>query len=184
MTEFSTVLKCEYFPLCSGCKIQGNVAFPPIWSEVEAFFQRVAPEITVSLKVGEVTGWRTRSKLAVRGTPIQPEIGLFKSGSHQVVSIPTCPLHHLSINSLYAKVRKVMIERKIDPYDEERGVGILRYLQFVVESRTHRVQLSLVVNRQSKDSSMEAFVRQLYNEGGLHSIWLNFQLKQTIVLFK
>ena len=177
MTEFSTILKCEYFPLCSGCQIQGEVSSPPIWREIKTFFKSIVPDLNLS----EVTGWRTRSKLAARGTSIEPEIGLFKHGSHQVVSIPSCPLHHPSINILYAKIKKVIIERKIDPYNEENGTGILRYLQFVVERKTARVQLALILNR--RDRSMEEVVKQLYVKEGLHSVWLNFQSEQTNRIF-
>ena len=149
------MLKCEYFPLCSGCERQGDVSSPPVWQELKNFFNQVAPDLSVDLIVKEITGWRCRSKLAVRGNSREPQIGLFKKGSHDVVSIPTCPLHHPSINAISAKVRKIMIERKIEPYDEERGGGLLRYLQFVVERKTRRVQLALVVNRQGKDSVLE-----------------------------
>lgn len=34
--------------------------------------------------------WRCRAKLAVRGTSMDPQIGLFEEGSHFVVDIPSC----------------------------------------------------------------------------------------------
>ena len=150
---------------------------------IKEFFQTVAGDVPISLRIKEINGWRMRSKLAVRGTFKDPQIGLFKHRSHQVVSIPTCPLHHPSINALYSKVKKAIIELKIDPYDEEKGTGILRYLQFVVESKTRRVQLALVVNRPSPDGLLERFVKQLYNQGGLHSVWFNFQAQKTNRIF-
>jgi 23S rRNA (uracil-5-)-methyltransferase RumA len=183
MIEFSTMLKCEYFPLCSGCEIQGDVSLPPIWQGLKIFFNRVALDLFIPLKVKEVTKWRCRSKLAVRGVSTAPQIGLFKKGSHEVVSIPNCPLHHPAINAVNSQVRQAMIEHKIDPYDEEKGSGMLRYLQFVVERKTKLVQLTLVVNRMNKDPQLEKFVKRLYNQGGLHSIWLNFQPMQTNTIF-
>lgn len=181
MTEFSTILKCQYFPLCSGCSFQGDVSLPPIMDVVRKFFQSAAPHVPFSLTTGAVTGWRTRSKLAVRGTVRDPQIGLFKFHSHDVVSIPTCPLHHPSINSSCAKIKTAMIEHKIEPYDEQRGSGTLRYLQFAVDRKTGDVQLTLVVNH--KNSFLDAFVQQLYRMGGFHSIWLNFQPEQVNRIF-
>lgn len=182
-TEFSTILHCNYFPLCSGCSIQGQVSPPPIWKDITEFFHLAAPNVPLSLKTGSVTGWRTRSKLAVRGNSQVPEIGLFKQGSHAVVSIPDCPLHHPAINRLYESVRKKIVECKIEPYDEELGRGILRYVQFVVERKTNRVQLTLVVNRQSLDPSLEKFARSLYHAGSLHSLYFNFQPAQSNTIF-
>ncbi len=183
MTEFSTPLECDYFPLCSGCEKHGDVSSPPVWQTTKEFFHKVASDVPISLKVKEIVGWRTRAKLAVRGTFQEPQIGLFKHRSHQVISIPTCPLHHPSINTIYSKIKKVMIGLKIDPYDEERGTGILRYLQFAVETKTRKVQLALVVNQSSQDALLERFVKQLYTEKGLHSIWLNFQPAKTNRIF-
>ncbi len=72
-----------------------------------------------------------------------------------------------------------MIEWKIEPYDEERGSGVLRYLQFAVDRRTDLVQLTLVINRPINES----FVKQLYNQGGIHSVWLNHQSQNTNRIF-
>ena len=182
MTTFSTLLlKCAYFPLCSGCEIHGDVSVPPVWYQLKIFFQTAAPDIPIPLNVKEIIGWRTRSKLAVRGTAAKPEIGLFKRGSHMVVPIPDCPLHHLSINTAYAHVREAIVKRKIDPYDEQRGAGFLRYLQFAVDRTSGKVQLVCVLNRPSSD--ITPFVKQLYTEGGLHSVWTNVQPEQTNRIF-
>lgn len=163
--------------------MQGEVASPPIWSHVKDFFSRCAPGLSISLRTAEIVGWRTRSKLAVRGSATSPQIGLFKKGSHEVVAIPTCPLHHPSINAAYQKVHKVLIDQKVEPYLEEKGRGIIRYLQFVVDRKTRLVQLAIVVNQRGTDSILEDLVKQLYRMGGFHSIWLNFQPAQTNRIF-
>lgn len=172
MTEFSTI-SCSYFPLCSGCQLQDQVTTPPIWRDVEQFFQSLHNPIT--LEYGSLTGWRVRSKLAVRGTYLKPEIGLFKQGTHEVVSIPDCPLHHLSIQDAYEKVLQWIKEYKIDPFDEEKVTGALRYLQFVVERRNRRVQLTLVLNRKGRDPLIEKNTKYLYESGGFGGIWINLQ---------
>lgn len=179
MTKLSTILKCEYFPLCSGCERQGEVTTPPIFAELKEFFHRIDSSLDFQLTVKDVIHWRCRSKLAVRGTSSHPEIGLFKRGSHDVVSIPHCPLHHPSINRAYAKVIQSVTQCKIDPYREENGSGTLRYLQFAVERKTSRVQLVLVVNRLGWDPCLRDFVKLLYNKDDFHSLWLNFQPQQT-----
>lgn len=72
-----------------------------------------------------------------------------------------------------------MIEWKIEPYDEACGTGILRYLQFAVNRKTDLVQLTLVLNRPINEN----FVKQLYNQGGIHSVWLNYQSQKTNRIF-
>lgn len=76
-----------------------------------------------------------------------------------------------------------MIGYKLEPYDEEKGTGVLRYLQFAVDRKTRDIQLTLVVNQKTKNSLVEGFVKQLYAMGGFHSIWLNFQPQQANRIF-
>eukprot|EP00959_Pyramimonas_sp_CCMP1952_P458353 9476479-Pyramimonas_sp.AAC.3 len=47
---------------------------------------------------GDVHGWRCRVKLAVRGSPTKPLIGLFERNSHRVLPIPNCRYRHSPSN--------------------------------------------------------------------------------------
>ncbi len=156
---------------------------PHIYNEVKKFFQSIDPFLTIPLHNQEIIEWRTRSKLAVRGNEIEPEIGLFKKGTHEVVSIPDCPLHHPAINKAYQAVRQMIIEMKLLPYREDQLTGVLRYLQFVVERKSRRVQLSLTVNRHGKDPVVDRFVKQLYQERVFLGIWVNYLAESTNRVF-
>ena len=150
---------------------------------MKCFFESIDPSLTVPLYHQEIIGWRTRSKLAVRGTFLNPEVGLFKKGSHDVVSIPDCPLHHPAINKAYAVVKRKIIETKLTPYEEGKLTGILRYLQFVVERKSRRVQLTVIVNRRGKDPVVDRFIKELYKEGDFLGIWVNYQPESTNRIF-
>ena len=108
-------------------------------------------------------------------------IGLFQQGTHQVVPLPHCPLHHPAINRAYGIVYDTMKQMRIAPYVEKNHSGLIRYLQFVVERKSRRVQLTIVATRE--DPVLEKWVKQLYIEGGFHSIWLNLQSAQTNTIF-
>lgn len=181
MNKLSTVLSCRHFPRCSGCEIQGELSAPPVWEKLLSFFQQAAPQLSIPVIWGEVTGWRTRSKLAVRGTSQAPAIGLFRRGSHEVVSIPDCPLHHPSINKAVALIADCISSFQFEPYNEALGTGFLRYLQFSVERVTSQVELTCVLNRPFP--SLKDVVNQLYSKGLFHSIWVNMQPEKTNRIF-
>jgi len=187
MTEFSTIpqnqIRCDYFPQCSGCEIHDHVTHPPIYNDVIIFFKSIDPSLSVPLFHQDIIGWRVRSKLAVRGSDLNPAIGLFKKGTHQVVSIPHCPLHHPSINQAYDCVQKKIISLKLQPYREQQRTGMLRYLQFVTERKSGKVQLTLVVNTSQKSHEIDSFVKQLYNTRLFSGIWLNYQPDSTNRIF-
>ena len=181
MNTFSTPLRCDYFPVCSGCDFQGQELVPPIWSSLQEFFTKRAPDAELPLIYQEPQGWRFRAKLAVRGSVDFPRIGLFQRGTHNVVSIPHCPLHHKAILKSYQQVMQTMISAQIMPYNE--STGIVRYLQFLVEKKSQTVQLSIVVNAAEPTKKLSTWVNHLYSLGGFHSIWLNFNTEKTNNIF-
>lgn len=183
MTSSLPILTCSYFPECSGCEIHGEITPPPIADELVHFFKEYADLPHFPIAIGEVVKWRTRAKLAVRGTSEVPLIGLYKRGTHDVVAIEECPLHHPAINKVALQLKALIQSQRIPPYQEPSQKGLLRYLQLFVERKSQKVQLALVVNSHSADAHLKSVVKQLYAEGGLHSIWLNFQPANTNKIF-
>lgn len=181
MNTFSTPLHCDYFPSCSGCDFQGQELVPPVFSCLQDFFTKEAPGLEIPLVYQEPQGWRFRAKLAVRGSIGFPRIGLFQRGTHNVVSIPNCPLHHKAILKSYQQVTQTMIDAQIVPYDESKGM--VRYLQFLVEKKSQTIQLSIVVNASEPTKKLCSWVNHLYSLGGFHSIWLNFNTEKANRIF-
>ncbi|HSW87111.1 MAG TPA: hypothetical protein VLG49_06400 [Rhabdochlamydiaceae bacterium] len=181
LTEFSTI-PCELFTICSGCQLNEHVISPPIWEEIKHYFFSKGLDAPC-LYHKEIIQWRNRVKLAIRGNAENPQIGLFKRGTHEVLSIPSCPMHHpkinLAIQSLIEFIKKIQVQ----PYCENRHRGELRYCQLVVERTSGKVQLSLVVNDDKITPSLSNLAEQLSGTGLFHSIWINFQPAATNRIF-
>ena len=98
---------------------------------------------------GPALGYRHRARLAVRGRPGAPKIGVFQLGSHRIVDIPSCGVHHPSINRVARALKEVLREHRVPPYWESAGPGRggrVRYLQVAVGRADGRVQVVLVDN--------------------------------------
>ncbi len=165
---------CPHFTHCSGCET-GLDTPPPIWEAALSFFKKFS--IAPALHLSSGRGWRMKAKLAVQGNP--PKIGLYKRRTHEVSSIPHCLVHHPSINQAVLYVQQALAESNLSIYEEKTQKGALRYLQFFVERETGRVQLVLVVNAPSLDSSLQSFCRHLEKFPLWHSIWINFHPQAT-----
>eukprot|EP00850_Spirogloea_muscicola_P003003 SM000011S19181 [mRNA] locus=s11:1327571:1331517:- [translate_table: standard] len=74
--------------------------------------------------------------------PESPEIGLFEEDSHVAVDIPGCRAHHPSINAAVELIRDTITDLKIQPYDEETGLGSLRYIQLVLSTYNTAIPLT------------------------------------------
>ncbi len=68
----------------------------------------------------------------------------------------------------FAELIPLIRSHHLTPYDELTHSGKLRYLQFFVDRKSRRVQLTLVVNATSSDAMLKSLVKQLYAKGSFH----------------
>ncbi|CAO2167529.1 unnamed protein product [Urochloa humidicola] len=203
-SSLSTCLDCVHFGKCSGCTHEVDLDKPPVLQEVANFFEgHGIGDFTFSR--GRLSQWRCRAKLAIRGTPENPLIGLYQEGTHAVTDIPECRAHHPSINAAVKLLRQGISELNIQPYDEDAGTGELRYVQMAVTTyntsipvdkryEQGRVQVSLVWNSRDERSQnaekLALLIEFLWRNGGpkssvhlIHSIWANFQTSTSNIIF-
>lgn len=173
-TDFPTEISCDFFPKCPGCKKQKDVCNPPIWKIIQDFFISKGFLTPQKLISGEIISWRSKVKLAVRGTVDCPKIGLFEEKSHRIVDITSCPLHYPVMDEAGLLIRQEMKNHRVIPYQEESSTGRLRYLQMVVNRSDLRIQLTLVVNGNHLLENEIAFLGEIQKNPIFHSIWVNF----------
>jgi tRNA/tmRNA/rRNA uracil-C5-methylase (TrmA/RlmC/RlmD family) len=129
---------------------------------------------------GDAFGYRHRARLMVRGRARSPKIGIFAAGTHDVVDIPRCRVHHPLINEVANAVRAAIRATGTRPYSERTHSGALRAVQIVVERATQTAQLVLVANTTDPEPIVplaDALVAQLGAQ--LHSLWWNGNTERT-----
>lgn len=89
-------------------------------------------------------GYRTNAKLALSKERGQVHIGLYRRGTHQVVDIADCPLHHPLINRIVRVVKDEILRQKIFIYDPQTRRGLLRYLLVKVSPQTGKAMVTFV----------------------------------------
>ena len=166
---------CEHFEKCSGCAVDGNVAAVDRIKAAQQFFSSTAVrrKRTDVIEEGlewaypdtgygdgfyklvvpsKLTGWRTQAKLVVssktsawskRGGCI---FGLYLRGTHKVLPIPNCMVHHPSINRAVELLEKATDRVGTPAFSEETREGGLRFVQMQVDRATGKVSLTLVWN--------------------------------------
>jgi tRNA/tmRNA/rRNA uracil-C5-methylase (TrmA/RlmC/RlmD family) len=99
---------------------------------------------------------------------------MFQLGTHRVVAIPECSVQHALINRVAAVVRQALVDADVTPYAETAHVGLVRYLQVVVERGSQSAQVVLVANSptlQPLAPCLDLVRERLGTE--LHSLWFN-----------
>ncbi|KAG5177747.1 S-adenosyl-L-methionine-dependent methyltransferase [Tribonema minus] len=189
-------LQCPHFAECPGCAVDRAFDNTPIMSEASSFCdtqmalaaraklgsrgEADAPRYSIHL--GNPHGWRTHAKLAVAPTGKYGgvRLGLYKAGSHSVVAIPNCKVHHPAINEAVEVLTKAATKARITGYSEDRMEGMLRYVQASVERSSGKVQLTLVWNAEDYRGAtphLQLLVKELRARAPdlFHSIWANFR---------
>lgn len=147
----STPAACPHRPPCPGCPRYGDPDIAPAARDWLASLARAAGLPAPTVHRAPALGHRHRARLAVRGSAHWPRLGLFEAGSHRVVAIPDCGVHHPAINAAAAALCTAIREVGIAPYDDARHDGTLRYVQLVVERASERVQIVLVGRGESPE---------------------------------
>ncbi len=99
---------------------------------------------------------------------------MFQLGTHRVVPIPDCSIHHPLINRVVAVVRRSLVDADVSSYAEAAHAGLARYLQVVVERSTQTAQVVLVANSPTAAplaACLDLIRERLGDE--LHSLWFN-----------
>jgi tRNA (uracil-5-)-methyltransferase/23S rRNA (uracil1939-C5)-methyltransferase len=173
-------IACPHRPPCPGCPRFGETGIAPVaLAALQALAQRHGIA-AVPVVNGATTAFRLRARLAIRGRPGTPKIGMFEAGSHRVVTIPNCVIHEPLINRVSTCVRRALVDADVPPYVEATHRGIARYLQVVVERATRSAQVVLVGNCDTAEplaAALDMIRERLGDE--LHSLWFNAQSERT-----
>jgi 23S rRNA (uracil1939-C5)-methyltransferase len=190
---------CEHFGTCPGCVVDKKVGTVDIIKSAKFFFSSTAVrKRRLDVKSDDVvteesddgfyqvvipaplTGWRTQAKLAVasRGSAWEPgcSFGLYSRGTHNVLEIPSCEVHHPSINRAVDSLVRATQTINIAAYKERSGEGGLRYVQFQVERTTGKISLTLVWHAENLKGTQPALTRlikelQRIEPDLWHNIW-------------
>lgn len=167
---------CPHRPPCPGCPRFALPGLDPRALEPLIGLAARAGLPSPQVVEGERFGFRYRARLAVRGRVENPKIGIFEGGSHRVVHIPDCRIHHSLINDVARLARRTMVEHRVLPYSDAAHAGSIRYLQIVVERQSETAQV-VVVTRDASPDVFSGFFAALGERLGarLHSLWWNGQ---------
>lgn len=167
-------MACPHRPPCPGCPRFGETEIDTLRNAALRDLARSHGLPAPTVVYGFRTGYRHRARMAIRGRRGSPKIGLFELGTHRVVHIPSCLVHHALINRVASIVRAALAEAKVTCYSDQAHEGLARYLQVVVERASQSAQVVLVAN--SDTASPLASCLEMIRDrlgAGLHSLWFN-----------
>ena len=171
---------CPHRPPCPGCPRFGEAGIPPAALAALETLARDAGLAPPSVVEGPSFGWRHRARLMVRGRAASPKVGIFQEGTHRIVDVPQCLVHHPRINAVAAAAKAAIRRTGTPPYADAPHRGLVRAIQAVVERASGRVQVVVVANADAPEATAAlttALAAALSDE--LHSLWWNGNPERT-----
>jgi len=101
-------------------------------------------EVLQPLAAQHPFGYRTHAKLVLSKVHGKVKIGIYRRGSHEVVDLRDCPLHHPLINRIIKVVREEIEHQKVWVYDARKKKGLLRYLMVRVSPDNNQALVTFV----------------------------------------
>jgi 23S rRNA (uracil1939-C5)-methyltransferase len=165
---------CPHRPPCTACPRFGEPGIALAAQGALDELARIHGLPPVSAVSGSAAGFRLRARLAIRGRLGSPKVGLFELGTHRVVHIPSCSVHHPLINRVAAVVRRALVDARVTSYSDAAHLGLARYLQVVVERSSQTAQVVIVANSATPEP-LAACLNSIRERLGpqLHSLWFN-----------
>ena len=222
-TDDAIARTCPHLDDCSGCTTGANVVQTPIVDSAQRFFARQRYDGTSTSRVNQhinddsnynkessypvvipspTTAWRTQAKLVVTSKSSSSwtnnnegcVFGLYERGSHRLLPIPHCAVHHPSINTAVAALERATAIAGIagskqgsggrEQQQHQTNDRNLRFVQLQVERCSGQVSLTLVWNAASLKECQPGLARLIkalnsddnknVNDGKpslWHSIW-------------
>jgi len=127
-------------------------------------------------------GYRNQAKLVVRREGHVLLLGVYRPGTHQVVDIRHCPVHHALITPVIDAVARVVEHYDIPTYDERSHSGTLRYVVVRVSTWAKTAQVILVTRERLLPHARDV-VRALTRVRGVRSIVQNINPEPGNVIF-
>jgi len=165
---------CPHRPPCPGCPRFGEAGIAPAARSALDALANANGLGAVAVVRGPTAAFRHRARLAIRGRLGTPKVGMFELGTHRVVHIPYCSVHHPLINRVASVVRRALVEAAVTSYSDRVHLGVARYLQVVVERSSQTAQVVIVANSETVAplaTCLDLIRERLGRE--LHSLWFN-----------
>ena len=157
---------CPVSKKCGGCQLL-NI---PYQKQLQNKQKQVEDLLKEFCKVYPIVGMENpfhyRNKVhAVFGRDKKGNIvsGIYKEGTHQIVSVEECLLENEKADAIIQTIRKLLKSFKIKTYDEDTGYGLLRHVLVRVGYQTGQIMVVLVLGSPimpSKNNFVKALRRE------------------------
>lgn len=145
-------LHCPHFGRCGGCSLLDV----PIADQLQGKYRRARELLAPFLDgVDPVVSLPPRTPRHDRTSILYParwqrgrfELGIYRTGTHEVEAITDCRIQHKTLTALAVRATEVMRSLNLPAYDEATGRGLVRAFRARVMPGSNELLFGVVVTR-------------------------------------
>ena len=120
---------CPYYEKCGGCDLQHLLYSKQLEYKTRHVKETIEKISGLSVEVEPIIASKNIFYYRNKGAfPVSDEIGMFKTGSHEVVNVNQCFLMKDEITSAYQIVKNFLKENNIEGYNFKTNRGNVKYI--------------------------------------------------------
>ena len=180
---------CGNFEKCGGCSLmhmnyKAQLEFKT--DLVKETLKRIGKleevKVNDTIGMGNPHNYRNKVQFPVALKDGKPVMGFYERRSHNVADGSSCLIQDESSSLVRQVVLEFLSTNKISIYDEKTGSGLLRHVMVRKGFKTREVMVVLVINGDSIPNSDKLIENLKDNVGGLTSVFLNINKRNTNII--
>ena len=144
---------CPIFNKCGGCslqhiKYQEQLVLKTKWMN-DLFYNKFKKNFNIPLVLGmkDPKHYRNKNQMVIKKDKNKIIAGMYEEGTHQVLDFNNCFIQDEIINKVQEQIKKLIIEFKYQPFDEDKKTGLFRHVLVKRSSSTKEILVVLVTSK-------------------------------------
>lgn len=181
--------ECPIYHQCGGCQLQhisykGQLDFKHKY--VKDVLKRIGKidNVVVHPVIGALNEWRYRNKAQVPVGIREGGLvaGFYQKGSHEIIDMEACLIQHEQNDIVVQKVKRILSDLGIEPYNEITGKGIVRHIMARYGVMTDELMVVLVATTKDLPFSNKIINEITESLPNVKSIVMNINNKRSNVI--
>lgn len=179
--------ECEYYNKCGGCHLlhmNKNLQKQFKIDYVQTAFSenKLNSKIDEYIEPDSYKAYRNKMQVAYKFQEGKLVYGFYEEESHKIIPMKKCMVQTERQNEIVKAIKDIMIEMKLKPYDEDRRMGLIRFVM-IREAFTSGEMLVTVVTNSDIFPGNNEFVKRLIRRCPyITSIVQNINTRKTSII--
>lgn len=144
---------CPIYQKCGGCSllhIDYNEQLRIKQEHVQNLFKEklgISKGVLLTVGMENPCHYRNKNQIVFKNTNTKERIisGFYQEGTHNVINFDTCYIQDEISDKIVKTIKKLMVEMKINAFDEDRKTGLIRHILVKRSNQTKEVMVVFVI---------------------------------------